>query len=695
MAEKTLDEVIAIKNAHEAELLAKPNVHGVGVGSRRVGGVITDDFAIFVYVTKKSDQPGPDRIPDTIDGVSVEVVEEPRMELHVEAFRATEAETKEQVLNFEPTDEQRPVFGGISIGPCRFVDGNKVTAGTLGLIVRGQGRDLALSNFHVLYSDDGQGKQGDSVTQPGTLDFGSCRGAFSTQIGTIVNGVLQGAPAADGVDAATSTIDTTSAAKYIVNIGWADGSAAPKLNSTVRKAGRTSGLMQGTVTNIAYTLSLDYGAYGKREMRNQIRVEPAISQSGDSGSALVDENNRVVGLIIGGNQAGSTANRFDAVAGALNIAVADPNLQSTAMGTDSGGNLQVVSIDGLGWPALIYQGRNDDRWHWMRQDANFDERPSINDGSYQKIALGGAQAPANNTLFAICKQSILGRQVDVPVIQYQDRAIQDAWFQCAIAGLPANPAVGTQMAVGRGANNRLSMFLSDANHQLSEIRQDAGAGLTFTWSLVLPNPPVARFTKLVTGNDPDGKLQVIGLFNKSPYLFWQDMGGTWHSYGQLCPNETAGMSFSDIALCAGNNRQLQLILIRDTGRPYLIWQDREKTAWHWSGEFGQVPVDRIFGTLAMQSNADGLFAILLSANPEEVGRPYLLQQNTNGSWVWRPDAWPDRAGARFSSLAASFDVHGRLQVMLIGRLDGAAYLLWRNNNNANWYWSGKFPFPPP
>src|SRR5580698_9741357 len=158
MAALTLDEVIAIKNAHEHELFAKPNVHGVGVGSRFVGGEMTDEFAIFVYVTKKSEAPGPDRIPDMIEGVSVVVVEEPRATLYVDAVSRTQSER----LRFSPTEEQRPLFGGISVGPCRLD-----ISGTLGLIMSDGAAPYALSCHHVLYGLDKKGKIGDTVTQPG------------------------------------------------------------------------------------------------------------------------------------------------------------------------------------------------------------------------------------------------------------------------------------------------------------------------------------------------------------------------------------------------------------------------------------------------------------------------------------------------------------------------------------------------
>ena len=62
--------------AHKDELLAKPNVVGVGVGLRERGGVRTDTLAIVVLVDRKlpREMLAPEAlIPQELEGVPVDV----------------------------------------------------------------------------------------------------------------------------------------------------------------------------------------------------------------------------------------------------------------------------------------------------------------------------------------------------------------------------------------------------------------------------------------------------------------------------------------------------------------------------------------------------------------------------------------------------------------------------------------------
>ena len=67
-----------VKAAHEAELLAKPNVVGVGIGLRERDGARTNTVAIVVLVARKLPRHmlRPDEIIEAeIDGVPVDVQE--------------------------------------------------------------------------------------------------------------------------------------------------------------------------------------------------------------------------------------------------------------------------------------------------------------------------------------------------------------------------------------------------------------------------------------------------------------------------------------------------------------------------------------------------------------------------------------------------------------------------------------------
>ena len=73
-----LEKAQAVKRAHEAELLSKPNVVGVGTGFRHRRGKKTDKVGLVVMVRQKVPRsqmaPG-DLIPAQIDGVPVDVQE--------------------------------------------------------------------------------------------------------------------------------------------------------------------------------------------------------------------------------------------------------------------------------------------------------------------------------------------------------------------------------------------------------------------------------------------------------------------------------------------------------------------------------------------------------------------------------------------------------------------------------------------
>jgi len=71
-------KILAVKKAHEAELLRKAYVVGVGVGFRKRGGVKTGEMALIVMVRKKVSRQqlsANDRVPETLDGVPVDVQE--------------------------------------------------------------------------------------------------------------------------------------------------------------------------------------------------------------------------------------------------------------------------------------------------------------------------------------------------------------------------------------------------------------------------------------------------------------------------------------------------------------------------------------------------------------------------------------------------------------------------------------------
>ncbi len=67
-----------IKEQYQAQIMAKANVVGVGVGLRSRGGRFTDEVALVVMVSKKyllADLPADELLPTEIEGIPVDVQE--------------------------------------------------------------------------------------------------------------------------------------------------------------------------------------------------------------------------------------------------------------------------------------------------------------------------------------------------------------------------------------------------------------------------------------------------------------------------------------------------------------------------------------------------------------------------------------------------------------------------------------------
>ena len=75
---KGIEEIRAIKDRHEAGLLKKKNVVGLGIGYKEVEGQETGLLSLVVMVRKKespSQLDAPDMIPTEIEGAPVDVKE--------------------------------------------------------------------------------------------------------------------------------------------------------------------------------------------------------------------------------------------------------------------------------------------------------------------------------------------------------------------------------------------------------------------------------------------------------------------------------------------------------------------------------------------------------------------------------------------------------------------------------------------
>lgn len=310
-----LTQIRSIKKKAETNLLKRSGVTGVGIGFKRVGGQKTDVIAIQVFVEHKRNVPARQLIPAVIQGIETDVIQG-KMFAHC---------LQKPIAEITPSDDVKiynPLIGGISIGPCRTVD-SYVFAGTLGVVVNDNatGNPLLLSNYHIFVLND-VGAPGDQMTQPSRVDGGRCPDHI---VGELVRGHF-----GDNVDCAVASSTHREVACEIAEIGVVNGITEAVLGMAVRKRGRTTGLTYGIVDSIDLSIKVDYGGFlATTVFRNQIGISVDETRNtkfgipGDSGSVVVDSQNRIAGLYFAGDADGvyGIANPIGLVLEALDISI--------------------------------------------------------------------------------------------------------------------------------------------------------------------------------------------------------------------------------------------------------------------------------------------------------------------------------------------------------------------------------------
>ncbi|KGN40123.1 hypothetical protein [Knoellia aerolata] len=309
-----------VKEAVEDELIAKPGVVAVDIAEKETDGKKTGELSIVVFVEQKkptSKLAKGAAIPKEIDGIKTDV-QELVIELQPAMRQVDDAE-----LFVDPADYPT-LAGGISIGPRRSVflsppdvasPGNYVFVGTLGAMVRDRatGATMALTNFHVACVNN-TWSVGDRQVQPSLVDGGAPTGEF---------GALTRAALSENIDGAVITVDAGEPwSASVTGVGDVAGSATATVGMAVQKRGRTTEHTFGTVASVDFTVNVNYGSdVGPRTLRHQIRIDtdttrnPRFSNSGDSGSVILDTSRNVVGLLFAGATDGSMtfANPIQAV----------------------------------------------------------------------------------------------------------------------------------------------------------------------------------------------------------------------------------------------------------------------------------------------------------------------------------------------------------------------------------------------
>ncbi|MEV5054341.1 S1 family peptidase [Arthrobacter sp. LAR12-1-1.1] len=239
-----------------------PGVLGIDIGLREDGAELTDELAIRIFLTDERDVP---------------------FEL-VQMTQAVEFPVVFVQRAFTPladNGQYDPVVGGVTIraahGPLLLSNG----AGTIGGIAEDLmfGGMVGVSCAHVVAESAEAVQQGDPIFQPDNRRIGSLY-RWS-----------------DSTDTAVFTIDNAAFAQEIADIGSYAGMARANVGDLVRKRGRTTLLTTGKVSGVGFQ-PLGIGTpRNSFEIWSQGIFPPIFADYGDSGSIIVNEENKVVGIL--------------------------------------------------------------------------------------------------------------------------------------------------------------------------------------------------------------------------------------------------------------------------------------------------------------------------------------------------------------------------------------------------------------
>ncbi len=325
-----LQEVRELLKTSRESLQHRANVVATGVGYKVAGEGKDPELSVVCSVTKKlakTDLGRKDLIPSRLDGIPTDVKE-------TGIIRA-----------LGPRDRQRPALGGASIG---HVD---ITAGTLGCLVRKNDQTFILSNNHVL-ADSNDAQIGDAIIQPGASDGGGMpndhianlsefvpivflneeSGCSLARLATVTLNTVASVLGSHVHFRAISTRDNlvdaaiarplrdSDVSAEIIEIGTIAGTAEGEVGMAVKKSGRTTGFTTGEIEQVDVTSNVQYGRGRIARFSDQL-MAGAMSAGGDSGSAVLDDQNRMVGLLYAGSATTTLINRVQNVFSALAISL--------------------------------------------------------------------------------------------------------------------------------------------------------------------------------------------------------------------------------------------------------------------------------------------------------------------------------------------------------------------------------------
>lgn len=302
----TLRQLREAKAVFAKNLLAIPDVHGVGIGYKRKNGKKTKSLALVLHVYRKRPEQEVEpsqRIPPTLEFWS------PESQNRIKVITDVVEKVPPQPEACGPCETDfgtrvRPVAGGFSFGLATKA------GGTLGGYVwdKTTKKVAFLSNHHII-----GGAANATVIQPSIGDGGA---SPADDFGSVIRAGTLDAAIGAATDSNDQELEIECSGPAVLEL------ADAALEMEVEKVGQTTGLTCGVVELIDY----DSGHYGSH---TDLWIDGAgsdFSNPGDSGSLYVERTHpqghnwkRVVGIHWGGSDNDGIGHPIRAVFNDLNL----------------------------------------------------------------------------------------------------------------------------------------------------------------------------------------------------------------------------------------------------------------------------------------------------------------------------------------------------------------------------------------
>jgi hypothetical protein len=269
-------------------IVADPDLVGLGIAEKEIGGEKVGELALVFYVRRK-------RTPSDIALASL--VPPVLAALNGRAIYTDVVEIGDVV----PQASGAPITSGHSVAHIRSA------AGTLGAIVTRNGKPMLLSNAHVLAAA-GTASFGDPILYP-ARDDGGTDPADRIALLAAFRPFKTGGAYVNRMDAALGEVLGPALARLSAAIPHASlpleiGDPARGMNVTL--TGRSSGSVGATVDDADAVAQILYPEVGVIGFAAQCLCKPGYTLPGDSGALVLDsDTGRIVGLHFAGSALGS------------------------------------------------------------------------------------------------------------------------------------------------------------------------------------------------------------------------------------------------------------------------------------------------------------------------------------------------------------------------------------------------------